>query len=48
MPRRRHVIFYLPEAGGILVARILHDRMLPEKHGIDEAIEGPEAEAAKD
>ena len=44
MSRGRHVIFYLREAGGILVARILHDRMLPEKHTMGGAIEDPDAE----
>jgi toxin ParE1/3/4 len=28
----RHVVFYLPEPGGILVARVLHERMLPINH----------------
>jgi toxin ParE1/3/4 len=28
----RHVVFYREEAGGILVSRILHQRMLPERH----------------
>ena len=25
----RHAVFYLPEPGGILVVRVLHERMLP-------------------
>jgi toxin ParE1/3/4 len=32
----RHVIFYREDAGGTLVSRILHQRMLPERHAIDE------------
>ena len=27
-----HVVFYRLNPGGILVSRILHERMLPEKH----------------
>ncbi len=36
----RHVVFYRIEAGGILVSRILHQHMLPERHGIDEETSG--------
>ena len=36
MERGRHVVFYRQEAGGILVSRILHQRMLPERRAIDE------------
>ena len=32
----RHDVFYRIEAGGILVSRILHQRMLPEGQSIDE------------
>ncbi len=28
----KHVVFYRQERGGILVSRILHQRMLPELH----------------
>lgn len=28
----KHVVFYRKERGGILVARILHRRMLPDRH----------------
>lgn len=31
----RHVLFYRQDAGGILVSRILHQRMLPERHEIE-------------
>jgi toxin ParE1/3/4 len=31
----RHVVFYRIEEGGILVSRILHQRMLPERRFID-------------
>jgi toxin ParE1/3/4 len=36
MERGRHVVFYREDAGGILVSRILHQRMLPERHAIDD------------
>ena len=29
-----HVVFYREEAGGILISRILHQRMLPGRHAI--------------
>jgi toxin ParE1/3/4 len=35
MEHGKHVVFYRPEAGGILVCRILHQRMLPETQDID-------------
>ncbi len=38
----RHVLFYRIEAGGIVVSRILHQRMLPERHNIGEEGSGPE------
>ena len=31
----KHVLFYRQELRGILISRILHQRMLPEKHGMD-------------
>ena len=37
----RHVVFYREEAGGILVSRILHQRMLPERHAIDDDDDEP-------
>jgi toxin ParE1/3/4 len=36
MEHARHVVFYRVESGGILVSRILHQRMLPERRTIDE------------
>ena len=37
MEHGKHVVFYrLRECGGILVVRILHQRMLPERHAIDD------------
>jgi toxin ParE1/3/4 len=36
MEYERHVLFYRAEAKGILVSRILHQRMLPKKHAIDD------------
>jgi toxin ParE1/3/4 len=38
MEHGRHVVFYRPEAGGILVSRILHQRMLSERHGLEEEL----------
>jgi toxin ParE1/3/4 len=35
MEHARHVVFYRIEAGGILISRILHERMLPERQLID-------------
>jgi len=36
MLEEKHVVFYRDEPGGILVCRILHQRMLPENHEMDE------------
>jgi toxin ParE1/3/4 len=41
MEHGRHVVFYRQAAGGILVSRILHQRMLPERQGIADEDEGP-------
>ena len=30
------VVFYRQERGGVLVSRILHQRMLPDRHAIDD------------
>ena len=30
-----HVVFYRPERGGIVVSRIRHQRILPDRHVID-------------
>lgn len=35
----RHVVFYRQEAGGILVSRLLHQRMLPERQADGEDVE---------
>lgn len=32
----KHVVFYRQEWGGVLVSRILHQRMLPDRHAIDD------------
>jgi len=32
----KHVLFYRQESDGILVSRILHQRMLPDRHAIDD------------
>ena len=31
-----HVVFYRQERGGIVVSRILHQRMLPQRHPLDD------------
>ena len=36
MEQGQHVVFYRQEPGGIFVSRILHQRMLPERHAIDD------------
>jgi toxin ParE1/3/4 len=36
MEQGKHVVFFRREPGGILISRILHERMLPEGHAIDE------------
>lgn len=41
MERGRHVVFYRADAEGILVSRILHQRMLPERQTIDDDDDGP-------
>jgi len=40
MERGKHVVFYREDAGGILVSRILHQRMLPERQAIDDEDDG--------
>lgn len=37
----RHVVFYRQRRGGILISRILHQRMLPGRHTIDDQGEEP-------
>ena len=32
----RHVVFFRREPSGILVSRILHERMLPERHSFND------------
>lgn len=36
MEHRKHVIFYAPDAHGILIARVLHQSMMPTKHKLIE------------
>jgi plasmid stabilization system protein ParE len=33
----RHVVFHRQQGGGILVSRILHQNMLPDRHSFEEA-----------
>ena len=35
----KHVVFYRQEPNGILIVRILHQRMLPDKHGFGDPSE---------
>ncbi len=41
MEHDRHVVSYREAAGGILVSRILHQRMLPERQSIDDEDDEP-------
>ena len=41
MEHGRHVVFYREEGGGVLVCRILHQRMLPEIQAIDDEDDAP-------
>jgi toxin ParE1/3/4 len=41
MEHGRHVVFYRKAVEGILVARILHQHMLPERQAIDDQDDGP-------
>jgi plasmid stabilization system protein ParE len=41
MEHGKHVVFYRQERGGILISRILHQRMLPERHDTDDPSEEP-------
>src|ERR1035438_10572709 len=43
MEHARHVVFYRLTSGGILVSRILHQRMLPDRRTIDEEESEPNA-----
>ena len=36
METEKHVVFYREVSDGILVSRILHQSMLPERHFLDE------------
>jgi toxin ParE1/3/4 len=40
MESGQHVVFYRKVAGGILVSRILHRRMLPERYDMDDDDDG--------
>ena len=41
MERGGHVVFYREDAGGVLVSRILHQRVLPDRQPIDDEEDGP-------
>ncbi|MGA3326440.1 MAG: type II toxin-antitoxin system RelE/ParE family toxin [Terriglobia bacterium] len=43
MEHAQHVVFYRIKAGGIVVSRILHRRMLAERQSIDEEVSGGNA-----
>jgi plasmid stabilization system protein ParE len=36
MEHGRHVVFYRQDGSGILISRILHQRMLPERHPLED------------
>jgi len=36
MEQGKHVVFFRRDPGGILISRILHERMLPERHSLDD------------
>jgi toxin ParE1/3/4 len=38
----KHVVFYRQKPGGILVSRVLHQRMLPDRHSFDDEDVEPE------
>jgi toxin ParE1/3/4 len=37
----KHVVFYRQGRGGVLISRILHQRMLPDRHTIDDEYDEP-------
>ena len=41
MEQGNHVVFYREEPAGILISRILHRRMLPDKQAIDDEDDSP-------
>jgi len=43
MKQGKHVVFYRQEPGGILISRILHQSMLPEKQAIDDEDDTPDS-----
>jgi toxin ParE1/3/4 len=43
MRQGKHVVFYRQEPGGILISRILHQSMLPEKQTIDDEADTPDS-----
>jgi toxin ParE1/3/4 len=43
MEHGKHVLFYREEAANILVSRILHQRMLPERQVFDDEENGPKS-----
>jgi toxin ParE1/3/4 len=43
MRQGKHVVFYRQEPGGILISRIRHQSMLPEKQTIDEEDDTPDS-----
>jgi plasmid stabilization system protein ParE len=43
MEQGKHVVFYREDPGGILISRILHQRMLPENQAIDDEDDTPDS-----
>jgi toxin ParE1/3/4 len=42
MKQGKHVVFYREELGGVLICRILHQSILPEKQAIDDEDDTPD------
>jgi plasmid stabilization system protein ParE len=43
MEQGKHVVFYREESGGILITRILHQRMLTDKQAVDDEDDMPDS-----
>ena len=43
MKQGKHVVFFRKELGGILISRILHQSMLPEKQAFDDEDDTPDS-----
>jgi toxin ParE1/3/4 len=43
LKKGKHVVFFRKELGGILISRILHQSMLPEKQAFDDEDDTPDS-----